>query len=147
MTLVAHSSFRSLAPTGAPSMTRSSGNSMRHSSETHRQLSENSRQLSDAGVRVAAYLRRLYPQRTADNVAADTGLNSATIAKWLERESAPGGIAMLVLVAIYGPDFLGAVMEKAPAWLDASQRLSEASALAAELDKIQARLDAVRSQT
>ncbi|BDA84991.1 hypothetical protein Sa4125_25330 [Aureimonas sp. SA4125] len=103
--------------------------------------------MSDAGARVAAYLRRLYPARTADNVAADTGLNSGTIAKWLERESAPNGVAMLVLIAIYGPDFLGAVMKRAPAWLDASQRMTEASALAAELDKIQARLDAVRGQT
>lgn len=103
--------------------------------------------MAGAAGRVSAYLRRLYPERTAANVAADTGIKAPTVAKWLEQESAPNGIAMLVLVAIYGPDFLGAVMPKAPAWLDETQRLSEAGALAAELDKIQARLDAVRRHT
>jgi hypothetical protein len=121
-------------------MDQPSGKPMRQSSEKLRHLSEKHRQLSDAGSRVAAFLRARHPQRTADNVAAETGLKSATIAKWLERESAPNGVAMLVLVAVYGPDFLGAAMSAPPAWLSAPMRAAHAELLLAELEDIRARI-------
>ena len=96
--------------------------------------------MSDAGGRVSAFLRRLYPCRTADQVAADTGIKSATVAKWLERESAPNGSAMLILIACYGPDFLGAVMERPPAWLVQQRRAAEVAQALADIARLKATL-------
>jgi hypothetical protein len=113
---------------------------MRQSSEKSRQLPEADRQMSDAGERVSAYLRRLYPSRTADQVAADTGIKTATVAKWLERESVPNGVAMLLLLTAYGPDFMGAVLPRAPAWLKAERRAADVSDVLAELERLKAKL-------
>lgn len=77
------------------------------------------------GARACAFLRRLYPARTVDNVVADLSgwsVKPATIAKMLERQTAPGTVLWAALTCTYGPEFLAAVLPHAPAWLDAAHR-------------------------
>ena len=68
--------------------------------------------------RTMAFLRRVHPHKTADNVSADTGIAASTIGRWLDRGSAPTSWAFLRLIAAYGPEFACAVMDHPPAWLD-----------------------------
>lgn len=92
----------------------------------------------DQADRVRAFLRRLYPARTVDMVACDTGLDAARVRKWLDRGSAPSAAAIVCLIAAYGPEFLAVLMGEAqPGWLADSRRRERARLLAAE----QARLD------
>jgi DNA-binding transcriptional regulator YiaG len=67
--------------------------------------------------RVCAFLRETYPHKTADSVAADTGIAAATIRKWLEAKATPNGAAVVLLAAVYGPEFLCAVMDNPPDWM------------------------------
>lgn len=110
------------------------------------QYSASARQLSvkkaaDVGTRVIDFLRGLHPTKTADCVFADTGIAAATVAKWLERASVPGGIAIIRLTAVYGPEFLNAIMHSPPAWLDAAARAEEQRKVRAQIAALQARLD------
>lgn len=116
---------------------------MGQSSPKHGQRSAVFGQLS-LGERCARFLRQMHPARTADNVAADTGLKAETIAKMLQRQSDPSGLALALMIAAYGPDFLGAVLPRAPAWLQADRRAADVTAAIAELDAIKARLLANR---
>lgn len=93
--------------------------------------------------RTVAFLRSRYRTKTADCVSADTGISAKTVAKWLERSSAPGGIAILQLIAAYGPEFLRAIMTSPPAWLDDAARAEEARKLKAEIDALNAKLEAL----
>lgn len=97
---------------------------------------------ASVGERVVQFLRSRHPAKTADNVAAETGIPFGTIAKWLERSSPPGTVAILRLAAAYGPEFLLAAYPKAPAWLDAAARAQRLAALDAQL----AALEAERSE-
>lgn len=74
---------------------------------------------TDVGDRVVGFLRRLHPAKTAALVAADTGCGVDAVEKWLERASVPNGRAMLRLFLAYGPEFICAVVDNPPAWLDA----------------------------
>lgn len=93
--------------------------------------------------RTNAFLRRLYPVKTAENVAADTGISANTIGKWLDRGSAPTSWAFLRLLAAYGPELARAVMTDPPEWLDRAAREEERRRLAAQIAALQARLDGV----
>lgn len=91
-------------------------------------------------VRIADHLRSIHPSRTADNVAADTGLATDTIRKWLGHQSLPSFAVLGVLIGTYGPEFVAAWMGEQPPWLDANVR----AARAAELDRQIAELRAAR---
>ena len=98
---------------------------------------------TDVGERVATFLRRLHPRGTAATVAAETGCGVDAGEKWLERASMPNGRAMLRLFLAYGPAFVLAVIDEAPAWLGEAaswerQRTLEAAiaAQAAELARM-----------
>jgi hypothetical protein len=70
-----------------------------------------------------AFIRALYPIKTADCVAADTGLPVQTVRRWLEGVAKPSFIGFSRLILAYGPAFLAAVFPRQPAWLtDAYQR-------------------------
>ncbi|KAA2237705.1 hypothetical protein [Salinarimonas soli] len=104
-----------------------------------------SRQLDDAGrtvvaERINAFLRQLYPLKTAEAVAADTGISANTVAKWLERGSAPSTWATFRLIGAYGPEFACAVMANPPAWLDRAAREEEQRRLRTEIAALEARL-------
>ncbi|MCC0809419.1 hypothetical protein FPV16_25015 [Methylobacterium sp. W2] len=91
--------------------------------------------------RTTDFLRTLYPQKTADNVAADTGIAANTIAKWLDRGSAPTSWAFLRLLEAYGAEFACAVMAKPPAWLDRAARDQRNDRLQAQIAKLQSQID------
>jgi ubiquinone biosynthesis protein UbiJ len=89
---------------------------------------------------VIAFLRQRYPSKTPDHVAADTGVPAGTVQKWLDRGSAPSVAHYTRLWLAYGPEFLAATIERAPAWLDAAHRAEEAARLKAEIAAREARL-------
>lgn len=55
-------------------------------------------------ARIADFLRSIYPQKTAQCVAADTDLSPKTVAKWLEGAASPKGNAYHSLIGAYGPE-------------------------------------------
>lgn len=90
---------------------------------------------------VCAFLRALYPDKTAANVHADTGIRVKTVEKWLARVSAPGAAHLVVLVAVYGPEFLCAVTRNPPAWMTAAGRAARRAEVAAQVDQLHASLE------
>lgn len=99
---------------------------------------------TSAAERVAAYLRRLHPAKTAENVACDTGLNAETIQKWLDRGSMPSAVGLIYLVGAYGPEFLAACMgDRAPAWLDQTVQDAALARIDADLAALKAQRDAL----
>lgn len=89
-------------------------------------------------------MRRLHPAKTAECVAADLGIAPSTVAKWLERGTTPNGWAFPRFIAAYGPEFLCAVMDHPPAWLDRAAREEEQRRLRAEIAALEARLTEAR---
>ncbi|MBN9453227.1 MAG: hypothetical protein J0I42_14865 [Bosea sp.] len=89
------------------------------------------------------FLRGLYPSKTIENVAYDTGIPSDTVRKWFEGVAKPSWAAFSRLIFAYGPAFLIAVYPKAPAWLDEAHRRERQEALRAEQRRIQEQLDAL----
>lgn len=91
--------------------------------------------------RLSAFLIGLYPTKTTDTVAADTGISANTVSKWLDRGSAPSAWAMLRLLDAYGAEFALAVMTKPPAWVCAAAREQKRQRLADQIASLQAQLD------
>jgi hypothetical protein len=89
---------------------------------------------------VIAFLRRRHPLKTADHVGVETGVPAGTVQKWLDRGSAPSVAHYCRLWLAYGPEFLAATTDRAPAWLDAAHRAEEAARLKAEIAAREARL-------
>jgi hypothetical protein len=113
------------------------------SSQKFGQLSQNVGQLSEACAdRVVTFLRSRYPSKTAESVAAETGLGVDRIRKWLERGSKPSCAACFVMIAVYGPEFLSAVMHRPPAWIATAARAARREQLRAEISDLEARLEA-----
>ena len=95
--------------------------------------------------RIIAFLRRLHPLKTADNVAVETGVPAGTVQKWLDRGSAPSAFAVFRLMGAYGPEFASAVFTSAPAWLDRAVREERAAQLKSEIAALEAQLAGVRA--
>lgn len=91
--------------------------------------------------RLSAFLIGRYPVKTTENVSADTGISGNTIAKWLDRGSAPSAWAMLRLLDAYGAEFAVAVMTKPPAWVCKAAREQKRQQLADQIASLQAQLD------
>jgi hypothetical protein len=90
---------------------------------------------------LTAYWRHLYPRNTADHVAADTDFPVDTVKNWLKGRNGMRVPQVLVVLAVYGPSALTAMWGgRVPAWLDASVAASRV----AELDRMQAAIDAER---
>lgn len=97
------------------------------------------------GERVTTFLRGRHPVKTADNVAADTGIPVNTIKTWLQRGSAPDADGYTLLWLAYGPDFLAGIVDgRAPQWLIEARRDYEAAELKAQIAALEARLTGVR---
>ncbi len=94
----------------------------------------------DCATRAVAYLVELYPAKTAEYVAADTGLAPDTVRKWLMRVSSPSFMACMTLIAAYGPEFLAAVMDKPPVWIDTAARAARREQLAREMAALEAEM-------
>ncbi len=98
------------------------------------------------GERVSAFLRRLHPIKTADNVAVETGIPVNTIKTWLQRGSAPDAEGYTALWVAYGPDFLAAAAaNRSPEWLAQARRAQEAKHLKAQISALEHKLSKVRS--
>ncbi len=110
---------------------------MRTSGFSHRHAAASFRQLSD-GERVCAFLRSIYPEKTAANVAADTGISARTIEKWLERLSAPSWPHGIKLFRAYGPEFMCAVMDNPPRFLTEAGRAQARARLDAKIAELEA---------
>jgi hypothetical protein len=104
-----------------------------------------SRKTITLGERVSAFLRRKHPTKTADNVAAETGLPVNTIKTWLQRGSAPDAEGYTALWISYGPEFLEALAGgRSPDWLVQTRRAREALQLKAEIAALENKLARVR---
>jgi len=99
---------------------------------------------TEASERITAYLRKRFPIKTVDSIAADTGLSSNTVRKWFSRESTPSAAAVFALIGAYGPEFLCAALNKAPAWLDAAAQHERLAALGRQLTALQQDLEAFK---
>lgn len=119
------------------SMQSPSGKSM---GKSHSVLGKFSQAREHSAQRTAKFLRRLYPTKTADRVAADTGIPATAVAKWLTGNSAPSMGAVIALVDAYGTDFLAAVMPVAPSWLVKANREARQADLQAQQARIAAEL-------
>lgn len=89
-----------------------------------------------AKERLASFLRRKHPVKTAEEVAAFSGCEADSVRKWLDGVAAPSCIPMVRLISAYGPEFLAALMERPPLWIDAAWRAEERARLVAEQDRI-----------
>lgn len=99
---------------------------------------------TDLADRVNEFLRRKYPVKVGECVGADLGIKATTVQKWMERTSAPSSWMLLKMVSAYGPEFLAAVMgDAAPEWLHASAHTERRARIAADIQKLQAELDAI----
>ena len=97
------------------------------------------------GERVSAFLRRMHPTQTADNVAAEAGIPVNTIKTWLQRGSAPDAEGYTALWIAYGPEFLEALADsRSPDWLKQIRRAHEALQLKAEIAALEKKLAGVR---
>lgn len=99
----------------------------------------------ETGARVARFLRKLHPRKTAELVACETGLAVSTVATWLEGRSVPGGSALITLIAVYGPGFLASVMPGSFGWLSDAARAAEQQKLEREIEERQQALAELRS--
>ena len=99
---------------------------------------------TDFGDRVTGFLRRRYPSKTAQHVSADTGCSVDAVEKWLERASTPNGRAIVRLCLAYGPDFLVALIDDPPAWLDARRSAARQIELESSIARQRAELAALR---
>lgn len=93
--------------------------------------------------RAVAFIRSRYPFKTAECVAADIGVPSGTVRRWLEGAASPSWGAFSRLIFAYGPAFLAAVYPKAPKWLDEAARDEALRDLRDQQRRIQEQLDAL----
>ncbi|MGJ4855551.1 hypothetical protein ACN6KF_001497 [Labrys sp. La1] len=94
--------------------------------------------------RVTAHLRKIYPNKPAEHVAAATDLPVDTVRKWFARQNTPNGPAIVRLVFVYGIDFLCSIMDEPPRWLDRAAQAEEKAAIDADLEALLKRREALR---
>ncbi|MGX5776972.1 hypothetical protein [Methylorubrum zatmanii] len=118
---------------------------MRTSSTTSRKLSAVAR--TDSVDRLSTFLRAQHPVKTADSVAAKTGIDSETVQKWLTKGCAPSWTAALALFGAYGLEALCAAYGKdAPAWVTTSFQNAELARCKAEREALDARIAELRNR-
>lgn len=86
-------------------------------------------------------LRLRHPAKTADCVAAATGVPVRTVEKWLDGTSSPSASAFLRLILAYGPGLLADITPAAPSWLSAAARTERLAALEAEHARLAGEID------
>jgi hypothetical protein len=72
-----------------------------------------------------AFLKTKHPVKTAECVAADTGIAPGTVLKWLRGVSRPGWGHTMSLIGAYGADFLWASSPQSRVWLAHVRKLEE----------------------
>lgn len=76
----------------------------------------------DIGERVCAFLRAQHPVKTAEWVAAETGIPAETIAHWLKIDGRPSAAHLLALIGAYEAEFLVSIAPSLGKWLDPVRR-------------------------
>lgn len=94
----------------------------------------------DATARLAAFLRRAHPVKTAEAVAAACGATPDAARKWLSGQASPGFGPLTRLIGAYGPALLAALYEVPPAWLDETRLKASHDEIGAEIAALHARL-------
>ncbi|GJE03597.1 hypothetical protein [Methylobacterium isbiliense] len=95
-------------------------------------------QIDAAGM--VRWLRERYPAKTATHVAADLGAPVDTVAKWLAREALPNGRMLVLMICVYGPEFLAALLHTPPDWLQIAATEQDQRRLEAKLAAVKAQL-------
>lgn len=92
-------------------------------------------------VGMKRFLINIYPVKTAENVAADTGIASRTVQRWLSEEPiAPNMPSLLCLACVYGAPFLAESLTRCPQWLNDYVRLTRLSEIQSEIERVEAEL-------
>lgn len=91
--------------------------------------------------RLVSFLRARHPVKTAENVAADTGIAAATVARWLDRGSAPSILQLGKLVGAYDAEVLCAILDSPPAWLVDAARQEERRRIERQIAVLRAQIE------
>ncbi len=94
--------------------------------------------------RALAFIRARHPVKTAECVAAETGVPASTVRRWLEHVARPSWSGFARLIFSYGAAFLVAVYPRAPKWIDEAYQQERLAALEAEHARIAAELAALK---
>lgn len=131
--MVAHAAF-------SPSVSPECGGRRRMSYQSSGKFSE------ESWSRVIAFLQRKYPSKTADHVAADTGIIADTVRKLLAGCSRPTWGNTLRLIKAYGPALLEAAFFDTPEeWVSRASRDAELRATMMELERVKLKLRALEN--
>lgn len=90
--------------------------------------------------RAVDFIRARYPVKTAESVAADTGIGAETVKKWLEGAVRPSWDGIFALICAYGTPFMVATVVTKPQWLEDAHRSARLAALEAAQARIQAEI-------
>jgi hypothetical protein len=103
--------------------------------------------------RLADYLRKIHPLKTADAVSARCRgqITTEQVRKWLNRGAKPGGEALLWLATAYGPSLLVACfgpcpISATPEWLAIAMKAERVDELGQRLQAMRAELDEALSR-
>jgi hypothetical protein len=83
--------------------------------------------VSEPARRLATFLRRRHPFKTAIAVEATCGVSEAAVKKLLTRGSMPSFTNLGRLLGAYGPELLAEIMIDPPEWLREAARRSGAT--------------------
>lgn len=89
------------------------------------------------------WLRQKFPQYTAVNVAAATGISSATVENWLHGRSQPSIEHFALMLMTFGPSFLRAAMQTEAPWIVKAEADAIAAEIEAEIERLERRRAAV----
>ncbi len=95
--------------------------------------------------RCVTYLRGRHPAKTAQAVAAETGLPARTVERWLTFDAQPSVSAFARLVAAYGAPFLAAAIPGL-GWVERAASAAAHDSLTREIAALEARRAAVGRQ-
>lgn len=130
-----------------PPMSQASESSVRSSTPEQSRVAPAKSKLSRAEPsRIVDFLQRRYPIKTAESVAAETGIPAGTVKKWLERKSHPSVAAFIDLVVVYGPALLAAAAGNPPEWLTQAARAERQAAIEAEQARLSDELERLMRQ-
>lgn len=96
--------------------------------------------------RAVAFIRERYPMKTAESVAADTGVGFETVKKWLDGSARPSWDGIFAMISAYGFPFLVAVFPRQPVWLSDAYQRERLAELEAAQARIQSEISALRAQ-
>lgn len=99
---------------------------------------------AEAPAALARFLRAEHPSKTAEAVAARTGIARDTVANWLKLRHPPSLSHFLRLTLAYGPGLIAAVLPAragaVPDWLELAVGAHDHARMAAQVAALQERM-------